>query len=75
MQSTTGSTTATGTSTVSWYFAVAEYTLGISDFTTDPPSVIPLSTAHPIRAEHDTYPVSVAVGPATKKWITMRRGR
>jgi len=48
-------------------FAVAEYTLGISDFTTDGPTVIPLPTALPIRAEYDTYPVSVAVGPGTKK--------
>lgn len=48
-------------------FAVAEYTLGISDFTTDGPTVIPLPTALPIRAEHDTYPVSVVVGPSTKK--------
>ena len=48
-------------------FAVAEYTLGISDFTTDPASVIPLPTALPIRAEYEAYPVSVTVGPGTNK--------
>ena len=48
-------------------FAVAEYTLGISDFTTDPTSVIPLPTALPVRAVYEAYPVSVAVGPGTNK--------
>ena len=48
-------------------FAAAEYTLGISDFTTDPKSVIPLPTSLPIRAEYEAYPVSVTVGPGTKK--------
>jgi hypothetical protein len=28
---------------------------------------VPARSALPIRAEHDTYPVSVAVGPSTKK--------
>jgi hypothetical protein len=47
-------------------FAPAEYLFGISDFTTDAPSVIP----HPvnrIRAAHSTYPVSVEVPPTTNK--------
>jgi hypothetical protein len=48
-------------------FAVAEYTLGISDFTTDGPTVIPLPTALPVRAEYEAYPVSVTVGPSTNK--------
>ena len=45
-------------------FAPAEYLLGISDFTSDGPSVIPIP-ANLIRAVHTAYPVSVQV-PASK---------
>lgn len=48
-------------------FATAEYTLGISDFTSDGPSVIPLPTSLPIRATHTAYPVAESVGPSTNK--------
>jgi hypothetical protein len=48
-------------------FAVAEYNLDISDFTSDGPTVIPLPTRLPIRATHSTYPVSVSVDPSTNK--------
>ena len=48
-------------------FAPTQYTLGLSDFTTDPTSVIPLPTTLPIQAIHDSYPVNVAVGPSTNK--------
>ena len=48
-------------------FAAAEYTLGISDFTKDPVSVVPLPTRLPIRDTHTSYPVSVSVGPSTNK--------
>lgn len=51
-------------------FAPAEYLLGISDFTTDGPSVIPLPR-NLIRAVHTTYPVSVAV-PASKGSVVNR---
>lgn len=44
-------------------FAPAEYLLGISDFTTDGPSVIPLPR-NLISAVHTTYPVSVTVPPS-----------
>ena len=44
-------------------FASAEYQLGISDFTTDGPSVIPIPRNH-IQATYSTYPVSVAVPPS-----------
>jgi len=47
-------------------FAPAEYTLGISDFTSDPTSIIPLPE-NVVRATHGTYPVSIAIGPGTKK--------
>lgn len=45
-------------------FAPAEYLLDLSDFTTDPPSVVPLPRNF-IRATHSTYPVSVTL-PASK---------
>jgi hypothetical protein len=45
-------------------FAPAEYTLNISDFTIDGPSVIP-TPRNFIRATHSTYPVAVAV-PVSK---------
>jgi len=48
-------------------FAAAEYTLGISDFTSDGPTVIPLPTSLPIRATHTTYPVIESVDPSTNK--------
>ena len=48
-------------------FAPAEYTLGVSDFTTDPTSIIPLPATLPIRATHSSYPVNVTVGPSTNK--------
>ncbi|MDP3910066.1 MAG: hypothetical protein Q8Q14_06715 [Gemmatimonadales bacterium] len=44
-------------------FAPAEYLLDLSDFTTDPPSVVPLPRNF-IRAVHATYPVSVSVPPS-----------
>jgi hypothetical protein len=44
-------------------FAPAEYLLGLSDFTTDGPSVIPLPR-NLISAVHTTYPVSVTVPPS-----------
>ena len=47
-------------------FAPAEYRLGISDFTTDAPSIIPLPVNH-IRATHSSYPVSVTVPASTNK--------
>ena len=48
-------------------FAAAEYTLDISDFTSDGPTVIPLPTRLPIRATHKTYPVAEQVGASTNK--------
>jgi len=48
------------------HFAPAEYLLGISDFTTDAPSIIPLPDKR-IRATHSTYPVSVTVPASTNK--------
>ena len=45
-------------------FALAEYLLGISDFTSDGPSVIP-TPVNVVRAVHTSYPVSVQV-PASK---------
>jgi hypothetical protein len=48
-------------------FAAAEYTLGISDFTTDGPTVIPLPKTLPIRETHTTYPVAEIVSASTKK--------
>jgi len=47
-------------------FAPAEYLLGISDFTTDAPSSIPLPVNR-IRATHSTYPVAVTVPTSTNK--------
>jgi hypothetical protein len=47
-------------------FAPAEYTLNLSDFTRDGPSVIP-TPSNLIRKVHDTYPVTVQVLPSTKK--------
>ncbi|HEX7335742.1 MAG TPA: MXAN_6640 family putative metalloprotease [Gemmatimonadales bacterium] len=47
-------------------FAPAEYLLGISDFTTDAPSIIPLPFNR-IRATHSTYPVAVSVPTSTNK--------
>jgi Family of unknown function (DUF6055) len=47
-------------------FAPAEYLLGISDFTTDAASIIPLPVNR-IRATHSDYPVSVAIPPSTNK--------
>ena len=44
-------------------FAPAEYRLGISDYTSDPASVIPVPS-NVIRATHATYPVSVQVAPS-----------
>jgi len=50
-------------------FAPAEYLNGISDFTTDPPSVVeairPLVSV--TRATHSSYPVSVAVPASTNR--------
>ena len=48
-------------------FAAAEYTLGISDFTSDGLSVVPLPTRLPIRATYDRYPVAQAIGASTNK--------
>jgi hypothetical protein len=47
-------------------FAPAEYRLGISDFTTDGPSIIPAPTNR-IRDTHASYPVAVSVDASTKK--------
>ena len=47
-------------------FAPAEYLLGISDFTTDAPSSIPLPVNR-IRATYSSYPVAVAVPASTNK--------
>ena len=47
-------------------FARAEYGMGISDFTTDAPSVVPDGTPL-VRATHDAYPVSVSVPASTNK--------
>jgi hypothetical protein len=47
-------------------FAPAEYLLGISDFTTDAASIIPLPFNR-IRATHSSYPVAVTVPPSAKK--------
>ena len=44
-------------------FAPAEYRLGISDYTSDPASVIPVPR-NLIRATHTSYPVSVQVPPS-----------
>ena len=47
-------------------FGSAEYRLGISDFTTDAASVIPLP-ANRIRASYASYPVSVSVPASTNQ--------
>lgn len=47
-------------------FAPAEYSLDISDFATDPPSIIPDPTNF-LRATHTTYPVNVEVPPSTNR--------
>ena len=47
-------------------FAPDEYALDLSDFTTDPTSVIP-RPENVIRATHNSYPVSVSIGPSTNK--------
>lgn len=47
-------------------FAAAEYTLGTSDFTSDPPSLIPLPSTLPVTT-FSGYPVAVSVGASTKK--------
>lgn len=51
-------------------FAPAEYTLDISDFTTDGPSVIPIPRNF-IRAVHSSYPVAVDV-PISKGSVVNR---
>jgi hypothetical protein len=47
-------------------FAPTQYTLGISDFTSDPTSVIPLPTRLPVTT-HTSYPVAVSILPSTNK--------
>jgi hypothetical protein len=47
-------------------FGVVEYTLGLSDFTTDGQSIIP-TPSNVIRATHTSFPVVVTVGPSTNK--------
>ncbi|MEK6756454.1 MAG: MXAN_6640 family putative metalloprotease [Bacteroidota bacterium] len=47
-------------------FAPAEYLLALSDFTSDPPSIIP-NPKNTIRAIHDSYPVNVQVPSSTNK--------
>lgn len=47
-------------------FAPAEYSLDISDFTTDRPSIIPNPTNF-IRATHTSYPVNVEIPPSTNR--------
>ena len=49
-------------------FGGVQYLLGISDFTQDAPSVIPMPRNF-IRATHTSYPVSVDVGPSTNKTL------
>jgi hypothetical protein len=44
-------------------FAPAEYLLDISDYTADPPSVVPVPR-NLIRATHTQYPVAVQVAPS-----------
>jgi len=51
-------------------FAPAEYTLGISDFTSDGPSVIPIPR-NLVRATHSSYPVAVDV-PVSKGSVVTR---
>jgi Family of unknown function (DUF6055) len=48
-------------------FAVAQPTLGISDFTTDQASSIVPRPSLLLRASHDSYPVSVTIPDATKQ--------
>ncbi|MGH7703279.1 MAG: MXAN_6640 family putative metalloprotease, partial [Gemmatimonadales bacterium] len=47
-------------------FGPAEYLLNISDFTVDPPSVIP-NPRNVIRASYASYPVAVEVPPSSNK--------
>lgn len=47
-------------------FAAVQYLLGISDFTRDGTSVIPLPVNY-IRATYSSYPVSVTVAPSTNR--------
>ncbi len=49
-------------------FAPAEYLLDISDFTINPPSVIP-TPKNLIRQVHTTYPVSVQVPPSKGNFV------
>jgi hypothetical protein len=48
-------------------FAVAQQTLGISDFTTDKASSIIPNVSRLLRASHGSYPVSVTIPDATKQ--------
>jgi hypothetical protein len=48
-------------------FAAAEYLLDISDFTSDGSSVIPRPSRLLIRAQHTSYPVSVAIPASTNQ--------
>ena len=48
-------------------FALAQPTLGISDFTTDQPSSIVPRTSLLLRATHGAYPVNVTIPDATKQ--------
>ena len=48
-------------------FAVAQPTLGISDFTTDKASSIVPDPTRLLRATHSSYPVSVSLPDATKQ--------
>ena len=48
-------------------FAVAQATLGISDFTTDKASSILPDPTRLLRATHDSYPVTVSIPDATKQ--------
>jgi hypothetical protein len=48
-------------------FAIAQPTLGISDFTVDQPSSIVPNTAYLLRASHASYPVDATIPEATKQ--------
>jgi len=48
-------------------FAEAQATFGLSDFTTDPASSVPVNRTLLVRTEHAAYPVDAAVAAATKQ--------
>jgi hypothetical protein len=48
-------------------FAVAQATFGLSDFTTDAASIVPVNRTLLVRTQHAAYPVDVAIAAATKQ--------